>query len=1235
MPVPALIIGLGGTGTWVATYVKKELLELEGNPFNQVKIVAFDTVSQAEASVGGSGQLRGRGQSTGAVRLGTGEYFYTGGNVQSLMREVANGKHSHLGSWLLADFYLQTLADKTFNLNEGAGQFRQFGRLAVFRDVAAPSLSIIYGTLQDALVKLKRNNPTATSVQVFIVGSLAGGTGAGMFTDIAHMVREIAAQPNVDMKGKMTIRGYLVLPDAFSRTVDQAWLQSMYARAYAGMRESRRFTVSFDYEQGYPMHYHENSTHPLWGGVIKGKLFDLLYFLDGQGAQSKISAASLSNGVAPAIADAISAAIDGQAGPHFSAYVANIEAERTQRIASGRLSKNTATYGSLGTYSIVFPIYHIVETWTHSLGLDLLNRLLAPTEFDGRSGLPTNLAVDANQEETSGMDGRTAGFDFLQANRPILYQYRDEGGNLQSEQIEPTLLPGELARIAREASRPNSSIVQILINRQISDWEPAFHPEASDKETLRLKQRVKGILETRLYTPNPGQIQGRVLASDQQPQQKEDPVQGSERILQEVRTFKNQYLGNEDPRTGQRMGGAYRNALGQITNYQVGRFGLLLDRQMQTILNGQPNNTALVARGGKPGFLKHFLGGLFDALEIARDTLQRVQQIRRERGDNRRNALATAQTAAQAMSANADKKTFLGKPAKEAYQAQHRYLEAESRLIDLLQVEATEDAILQTVYRMIDYVLSAQESLQAWEQALCRQRDSLYGKLLLGKGLINSDRQSARDVAVRHIVTDDTYEEARYEAYLGRVDDGWLNRLLGNVAWGMEHKIVSGQPKAHFTLTMAGKTLLLDRAEDNAELWLDECRRPFADAWKEESVISYLLAHQDLRDPTKLGEMIYARGGALLAFEGGEPLPANFLRAYFQTSEEAGHTDYLRKVVQFLAEKSGQSTTEEVKDDATGAIRTQESRFVRFLNSEDRFKLTLVFTQELIELDRITSYAHNGSGAYLGFKDRRLLHVFPAEVNAATYETRLPELRQQVRLFSDEVTLQLEKLAQFELFLMCYAYDLIRREGMKDESGNQRNLWKLFLPPAGQFTADGSEARTEEIWLTSPYRLPLILDALTTFNYVGLDARRETSNYTVEIPYDQVRRALRRVREEDAQRRISEGTAGNGNQGLLAQVKMLAEPGQEALLPELARIDRVREMQTYLEQRVLPAYQKNLGHPDNQKDYDVASIFVLMLRDEVAAVRRTVEDGIRSLQGIGQPKLEPDTTETDERLNLL
>jgi len=39
------------------------------------------------------------------------------------------------------------------------------------------------------------------------------------------------------------------------------------------------------------------------------------------------------------------------------------------------------------------------------------------------------------------------------------------------------------------------------------------------------------------------------------------------------------------------------------------------------------------AKGGKIGFLADFLEGLFDGLESARSTLQRVRQLRREQGD--------------------------------------------------------------------------------------------------------------------------------------------------------------------------------------------------------------------------------------------------------------------------------------------------------------------------------------------------------------------------------------------------------------------------------------------------------------------------------------------------------------------------------------------------------------------------------------------------------------------------
>lgn len=1237
MAVPALIIGLGGTGSWVATYVKKELLELGGNTRNQVQILAYDTIPESEATIGGTGQIRGRGETTGGVRLGPGEFFFIGGNVQQLMREVARGQHPHLGSWLMADWYLQTLADKTFNLNEGAGQFRQFGRMAIFKDVAAPSNSNIYGTINDALVKLKRNNPTMTGLQVFIVGSIAGGTGAGMFIDIAHLVRELSAQPNIGLKGKMTIRGYLVLPDAFSRTVDQAWLRSMYARAYAGMRESRRFTVNFDYERGYPMAYHDGSGHPIWNGAIKGKLFDLLYFLDGQGGKNRLGSASLKHGVAPAIADAISAAIDGQAGAAFAAYVANIEAERASRIARGDISGKTATYGSVGTYTLVFPIFHIMETWAHDLGLALLRQLVTPVAFDERSGLPTALAPDANQEYL-GEPGREAGYQFLRANRPITYEQRDEGGNVRTEEIEPTLLPGELARIAAEASRPNSGVVQMLVARQIADWEPTFAPHGQDRETRRLMQRVQGVLDRKMYARPGTPDQGEILASDQH-QQKEDPNLGVERIVQEVRVFKNRYLGTEDPRTGQRSGGQYRTALNEIVTYQVRRFALLLDNQMQSVLNGQPNSPAMIARGGKLGFLKDFLAGLFEAMELARDTLRRVQQIRRERGDSRRNAVADTRASELTMKQSADKKGLFGRPAGEAYQSQHRYLEVEMHLVDLLKVEATEDAIIQTVGLMLDYVLSATESVQAWEQALARQQAGLYSKLTTAKGLINSDRQAAKDVVVRQIISNPAYEDSRYQAYLSRVDGGWMERLMGQFVWRLEHKRAAGRPKAHLVLTVRtgegqSKALQLDRPDENLQLWLQLCRKPFETARNEESLISYLVDHPVFRDPTRLADQIFENSGTLLNFSGGDPVPANFLRAYFQSAEEAGHRNYLRNVVQHLAQKSGQSVMEEVYDEETGETRTEENKFARPLNSDDRFKLTLVFTQELIELERMTSYTHNGKQAYLSTEDRRLLHAFPAEVNTASFESRVPELRQKVRLFSDDVTLQLENLSHFKLFLMCYAYGLIKREGEQDERDNRYLVWKLLLPPAGEFTADGRVAIEEEIWLTHRHQEPHILNALMTFNYIGQDARHDTDNINVDIKYDVIGRTLARVRNADAEERLAAGTAGEASPDLLGQLADLDEDARKKQLLELARIDRIREMEAHFVQRVLPAYEKNLGNPDNQKDYDVLSVFILMLRDEARNVRQTVRDGIKSLRGIGGEKLTPLPQESDERIDL-
>lgn len=1224
MPSPALVVGLGGTGTLVATYIKKELIETSGGqwPLNEVKVISFDTDTR-QPEIGGQGQIRQAGQSTGAVRLGSGEFFPIVGTVQQLMRDVAAGKYPYIGKWLLADWYLRNLPDKMFHLNEGAGQFRQFGRLAIFRDLATPGQSTIYNTLNDALVKLSRDNPTLTNLQVFIVGSLAGGTGAGMFADIAYLIRKLSEQSTVNLKSKMSIRGYLVLPDAFSQTLEANWLRSMHARAFAAMRENRRFTVNFDYERGYPIHYRDGSGDPLWHSSLKGKLFDLLYYVDGNGERGKLNAVKIERGVAPMIADAISAAIDRESGPNFASYVANVEAERLNRVTRGELSEKMATFGSVGTYSIVFPIYQIVEGWTHDLAMDLLNALTRPDakSVDARSGLPKALLPNANAENP-GDDGRSTAISFLRATKPIAYQGRDNDGNTTKLEAEPTLLFGELARIAEMTIKPGSAVMQELMTRGMDEWKPLFVPGGEDRETQRLIQRVENILNMRMYD-KAGQA-GTVLASDQM-KPKEEPTLGTDRIPGEVRNYKARLLGEEDPRTGQRTGGNYRSAVAQIAEYQVARFNLYLDVFLQMTLNGSPNRLGTESRSGKLGYVSEFLDTLFQSLVRAQETLQRVQQNRREKGDSRRNAIAEAQEALQRMKSLANKKSLLGGPAGEAFQSQHTYLQTENRLIDILQTEALEDVLLDTLNRMLDYVNSARESVQAWTQTLVTGNESLYTHILRGRKQVESDRAAAQDIRCHLVVSDSEYEKERYDNYLTTIENGWLNALLGSLEWEMQTKIRGGRPKMELMLKVrlpgTDKSFAAQAGDDNLMLWLNLSRQPFVKARQTESVIGYLTDHRQYKTPAEMAGLIFKNLSVSLAHQGGNPLSANFLRAYFQTEDEAGHRDYVRRVVQEMAQLSNKRTVDSQSGQDSSA--PQEDKFVQFTNSEDRFKFTVVFTNELLELEKITAY-EQGQQAYLGSGDekakgdRRVLHIFPAEVHAAEYETRLPsDLKQKMRLFADDLVLQMEDVEQFRLFLMCYVYGLIRNLPERDpKTGVTRFVFKLILPPESPVDEFGNPTTPEEIWLTKPSDKISMLAALMTFNFIGKDIGHDES-YVHLIDYQAVISALTAERERDAQK-CADTMAFLHNTDLLTSIRVIRdEKERRNTLLELARIERISQKRNQINNETLPYWEKLLNTPDGQKEYDLASVFLLMLNDEVKAVRDVVNSKIRTLRDMG------------------
>lgn len=134
MSRPGLIVGLGGTGQWVLTWLKRDLLLANnGEMPSNVQLLAIDTATQLEAGVR---MVQGRQEEAvqvGDVKLGRGEFIYVGGDSRPLAQMVKQGELTNIGQWYHAQRWLDTMPPAVFILDDGAGRIRQFGRLAIFK----------------------------------------------------------------------------------------------------------------------------------------------------------------------------------------------------------------------------------------------------------------------------------------------------------------------------------------------------------------------------------------------------------------------------------------------------------------------------------------------------------------------------------------------------------------------------------------------------------------------------------------------------------------------------------------------------------------------------------------------------------------------------------------------------------------------------------------------------------------------------------------------------------------------------------------------------------------------------------------------------------------------------------------------------------------------------------------------------------------------------------------------
>lgn len=336
-----LFIGLGGTGGHVLRDLRRKMTDEEAS---KARMLYLDTDSRDVNTL--------RSMGVPAINISSSD----------TVRDIVNylGDDDGVLDWIAADGNDSAfLSSKT---DEGASQYRSKSRLCL-----AKLLKRNGNELERVLDEISTPGAGLNKemLRVMIVSSVAGGTGAGTFIQVALYLREyFRSHGHKDI----CIMGLLACPDLFVRTCSESNKDNMYANAYAAVRElnAMNLVVANDATQeGYGKSINISintksegllfdSKHPLFAssGNTSYKPFDLLYFVD---------IANAEGGVLRTIEQYYGVMADVVHTRLYSPMEGIIRSDESNEL-SKHANYPTAIYGSAGYGRIRYP-YHGLVTY--------------------------------------------------------------------------------------------------------------------------------------------------------------------------------------------------------------------------------------------------------------------------------------------------------------------------------------------------------------------------------------------------------------------------------------------------------------------------------------------------------------------------------------------------------------------------------------------------------------------------------------------------------------------------------------------------------------------------------------------------------------------------------------------------------------------------------------------------------------------------------------------------------
>ena len=1004
MTRPAVIIGLGGTGQQVVLSLKKDLLEVgKGKLPDEVRLLAFDSAGRIAPQEG--------------VELEDEiEYFPIGAPLYELVRSIrddkvnaANGAPAALSHlhWFPAEAALP-LGMAALATSIGCGAYRPLGRLSLFNKVG-PIVEKIKGAIRAAgqhAYGTRGQAESANLLEILVVSSFAGGTGAGMFVDIGWLVRHVAEDM---LQDRYVLRGFFLLPSGFYGG-DAGVLRARQGRGFAAWRElNRALTGSGRNKIVY------SPADASLNVSTDSVCYDVSYLLDPQREAYPLQA-SPEEGIFPAIAHGMSLMLDKKSGNNFTFFWSNV-------FMSLKAANPGVYHSAFGCYTLKVPVYATEALFAQSLAIDTLDALLKPMYADG---VFTGLAENQNLEKSTGWTGAAAAQEFLK-------QVALFAGGVAYQNTPWLRVIGALEDFteAQKVAHINA-LARSALSGQMLRYFSAFSqipnaPAAAGAAAAPVMQQLTNELQWSVWKEA---VPSREFGDT--PQQAYVRLTSTTNPKGVAMVFARRFGDETKFGTSEGGHGEFGAEMQRVKLAQLDMFRSLLREQMLVDLNGSVGS-AVIAKTGKLGYVRAFCESLSAKLDgfgtFVKDVME-VKSADLHTAAHTKTAVQKAQKEYDGLCGKTCVFTWWDSQVHpEAHRAQRRYLKAAQVDMDRRRGDIFLIVMAQTIAEMKGVVDATLNDLNNW-----------VAHLVDGGG--GFDIQGLRyrlDETKKHIVANQkrydrlgnpAFETNRTFAGVSQAiakkqfvpAPAMVAELLGAFRWAAA--VEPGIVRLACAVEYPGTTPAAARIPHSLLREGENCA-----ANNEASIVALSrLQYTQLVD--QVSQPLAVEVGRIFGSEALAVAMQNHAGVYYRqrpggiAQPPLSRAAFLR--VNLLASPDRAEYFKEFlahyRQLHTGLPSAQ------MFESEDQYKMTMMHVYDLIQSEHFEMW-HTCRGSYPELfvnQAEDAVHIFPAEQHSAYYERRLPsDLQTNVREFQPEVTALLESRERLSLFFRAFAIGLI------------------------------------------------------------------------------------------------------------------------------------------------------------------------------------------------------------------